>query len=96
MASLFHFKQFCIDQTDCAMKVNTDGVLLAAILDFVAPTKILDIGTGTGLISLMLAQRFPSASIDAVEIDEYAARTAKKNFSESPFFNRLSLFHSSM
>ena len=96
MASLFHFKQFYIDQTDCAMKVNTDGVLLAAILDSVAPTKILDIGTGTGLISLMLAQRFPLALIDAVEIDENAARTAKKNFSESPFFNRLSLFHSSM
>lgn len=96
MASLFHFKQFCIDQTDCAMKVNTDGVLLAAILDTVAPTKILDIGTGTGLIALMLAQRFPSAIIDAVEIDENAARTAKKNFSASPFFNRLSLFHSSM
>ena len=56
MASLFHFKQFCIDQTDCAMKVNTDGVLLAAILDTVAPTKMLDIGTGTGLIALMLAQ----------------------------------------
>ena len=96
MASLFHFKQFCIDQTDCAMKVNTDGVLLAAILEAIAPTNILDIGTGTGLISLMLAQRFPSALIDAVEIDENAARTAKKNFSESPFFNRLCLFHSSM
>lgn len=96
MASLFHFKQFCIDQTDCAMKVNTDGVLLAAILEAIAPTNILDIGTGTGLISLMLAQRFPLALIDAIEIDENAARTAKKNFSESPFFNRLCLFHSSM
>jgi tRNA1Val (adenine37-N6)-methyltransferase len=96
MASLFHFKQFCIDQTDCAMKVNTDGVLLAAILDYYAPTNILDVGTGTGLIALMLAQRFPSALIDAVEIDENAAKTAKINFSESPFFNRVSLFHSSI
>jgi len=96
MASLFHFKQFCIDQTDCAMKVNTDGVLLAAILDSVTPIKILDVGTGTGLIALMLAQRFPSALIDAVEIDENAARTAKKNFLESPFLNRICLFHSSI
>ncbi|NQV75069.1 MAG: methyltransferase, partial [Bacteroidetes bacterium] len=96
MASLFYFKQFCIDQTDCAMKVNTDGVLLAAILDGYAPAKILDIGTGTGLIALMLAQRFPSALIDAVEIDENTARTAKNNFSESPFLNRIRLFHSSI
>lgn len=96
MANLFNFKQFCIDQTDCAMKVNTDGVLLAAILDGYAPTKILDVGTGTGLIALMLAQRFPSALIDAVEIDENAARTAKMNFSESPFLNRIRLFHSSI
>ena len=96
MASLFHFKQFCIDQTDCAMKVNTDGVLLAAILDSVLPTKILDVGTGTGLIALMLAQRFPSALIDAVEIDENTAKTAKMNFSESPFLNRIRLFHSSI
>lgn len=96
MASLFYFKQFCIDQTDCAMKVNTDGVLLAAILDSVLPTKILDVGTGTGLIALMLAQRFPSALIDAVEIDENTAKTAKMNFSESPFLNRIRLFHSSI
>uniref|UniRef100_UPI00404B0627 tRNA1(Val) (adenine(37)-N6)-methyltransferase n=1 Tax=Daejeonella sp. TaxID=2805397 RepID=UPI00404B0627 len=78
------------------MKVNTDGVLLAAILDGYAPAKILDIGTGTGLIALMLAQRFPSALIDAVEIDENTARTAKNNFSESPFLNRIRLFHSSI
>lgn len=93
MGSIFQFKQFSIDQTDCAMKVNTDGVLLAAILDSEAPGKILDVGTGTGLIALMLAQRFPLALIDAVEIDENAAKTAKANFSESPFSKRTSLFH---
>ena len=70
MGSIFQFKQFSIDQTDCAMKVNTDGVLLAAILDSDTPGKILDVGTGTGFIALMLAQRFPLALIDAVEIDE--------------------------
>jgi len=96
MASIFHFKQFWIDQTDCAMKVNTDGVLLAAILNSDKPTKILDVGTGTGLIALMLAQRFPSALIDAVEIDLNAAKTAKINFSESPFSSRTRLIHSSI
>lgn len=93
MGGIFQFKHFSIDQTNCAMKVNTDGVLLAAILDSDAPNKILDVGTGTGLIALMLAQRFPSALIDAVEIDENAAKTAKANFSESPFSKRTSLFH---
>lgn len=96
MASIFHFKQFSIDQTDCAMKVNTDGVLLAALLDSDEPLKILDVGTGTGLITLMLAQRFPSALIDAVEIDDKAANTAKNNFSLSPFSARTSLFQSSI
>jgi tRNA1Val (adenine37-N6)-methyltransferase len=94
MTSIFHFKQFSIDQTNCAMKVNTDGVLLAAILDSDAPSKILDVGTGTGLIALMLAQRFPLARIDAVEIDENAAQTAETNFAGSPFSNRIHLFHS--
>jgi tRNA1Val (adenine37-N6)-methyltransferase len=75
------------------MKVNTDGVLLAAILDSDTPGKILDVGTGTGLIALMLAQRFPLALIDAVEIDENAAKTAKINFSESSFSSRIRLFH---
>jgi len=96
MVSIFHFKQFWVDQTDCAMKVNTDGVLLAAILDYDAPVKILDVGTGTGLIALMLAQRFPSALIDAVEIDENAAKTAKINFTASPFSSRTRLIHSSI
>lgn len=96
MASIFQFKQFSIDQTDCAMKVNTDGVLLAALVNSDAPVQILDVGTGTGLIALMLAQRFPLALIDAVEIDEKAAKTAESNFSGSPFSNRSCLFHTSI
>ena len=96
MSNIFHFKEFKIDQTDCAMKVNTDGVLLAALLQSENPKKILDIGTGTGLIALMLAQRFSSAIIDAVEIDQNAANRAGINFSESPFSNRLKSFHSSI
>ena len=96
MSGIFHFKQFKIDQANCAMKVNTDGVLLAALAEFGSPVKILDVGTGTGLIALMLAQKYPLAWIQAVEIDQNAANTAKANFSSSPFSNRLELFHSSI
>lgn len=71
------------------MKINTDGVLLAAMVDANFPKRILDVGTGTGVISLMLAQRFPSAMIDAIEIDALAADTAQRNFEGSPFAARL-------
>ncbi|WPU96215.1 methyltransferase [Mucilaginibacter sabulilitoris] len=74
------------------MKINTDGVLLGALADFQEPSSILDIGTGTGVIALMLAQRFLSAQIDAVEIDKTAASTAMKNFENSPFVGRLTLY----
>jgi tRNA1Val (adenine37-N6)-methyltransferase len=86
---MFHFKQFSVDQSGCAMKINTDGVLLGAIAGVGQPDKILDIGTGTGVIALMLAQRFTDAKIDAVEIDEDAAQTALTNFKRSPFSERL-------
>ncbi|WP_413666867.1 tRNA1(Val) (adenine(37)-N6)-methyltransferase [Mucilaginibacter sp. Mucisp86] len=89
---MFRFKQFSVDQTGCAMKINTDGVLLGAMAGEGEPLNILDIGTGTGVIALMLAQRFTNAIIDAVEIDEQAAITAKDNFSNSPFKNRLALY----
>ena len=73
------------------MKINTDGVLLAAMVTSKAPKQILDIGTGTGVIALMLAQRFPLAQVEAVEIDEQASVTAKKNFQLSVFNDRLSI-----
>jgi tRNA1Val (adenine37-N6)-methyltransferase len=88
---MFQFKLFSVDQTNCAMKINTDGVLLGALTEDDNPASILDIGTGTGVIALMLAQRFGEAKIDAVEIDELAAGTAEKNFQSSPFANRLSI-----
>jgi len=88
MGSLFKFKQFEVDQTGCAMRINTDGVLLGAIADHPQPKKILDIGTGTGVIAMMLAQRFPLSAVDAVEIDESAAAAAQKNFQQSPFSAR--------
>ena len=92
MGNLFKFKQFDVDQNHCAMKVNTDGVLLAALAQADAPKQILDIGTGTGVIALMLAQRYLEAEINGVEIDKLAATTAAVNFQASPFANRLKSF----
>ena len=89
---MFRFKQFSVDQTGCAMKINTDGVLLGALAEADGPKSILDIGTGTGVIALMLAQRFTDAMIDAVEIDPDATKTARKNFRESSFAKRLQVF----
>ena len=93
MGNVFRFKQFEVDQGGCAMRINTDGVLLAAIAAHVKPSRILDIGTGTGVIALMMAQRFPTALIDAVEIDGSAALAAAGNFKASPFADRISAFH---
>lgn len=77
------------------MKVNTDGVLLGALVTAEDPQSILDIGTGTGVIALMLAQRFPSATVDAVEIDDKAAQTAKENFHNSSFSYRCTCYSKS-
>jgi tRNA1Val (adenine37-N6)-methyltransferase len=93
MKNSFRFKQFEVDQSNCAMKINTDGVLLGAMVQHENPKRILDIGTGTGVIALMLAQRFASAQVHAVEIDEQASATAKRNFEHSAFSKRLSVAH---
>ena len=74
------------------MKINTDGVLQGTLAYADNPANILDIGTGTGVIALMLAQRFTEAKINAVEIDLSAAETAKKNFTNSPFCERLNIY----
>lgn len=92
----FKFKQFEMDQSGCAMRINTDGVLLGAVAFKQAATKILDIGTGTGVIALMLAQRFPEARVDAVEIDEQAAATAAKNALNAIFSERIKVIHSAI
>ena len=92
MTAIFKFKQFDVDQSGCAMKINTDGVLLGALANLDHPQNILDIGTGTGVIALMLAQRFKDAKIDAVEIDPSAAETAERNFQKSPFAERLTVY----
>jgi tRNA1Val (adenine37-N6)-methyltransferase len=90
---VFQFKQFAVDQSGCAMKINTDGVLLGALTQANNPQRILDIGTGTGVIALIMAQRFTEAKIDAVEIDETAATTAGRNFKSSKFAGRLTSYH---
>lgn len=88
----FEFKQFRIEQQKAAMKVGTDGVLLGAWTPVAGARLILDIGTGTGLVALMLAQR-SEAQIDAVEIDDLACEEAKYNFEHSAWTDRLQIFH---
>lgn len=88
--SYFECKQFKIEQGDCAMKVTTDASLLGAYANVKSAQRILDIGTGTGLLSLFAAQR-TSAAIDAVELDAQAATQARINFNNSPWPERLSL-----
>ena len=88
----FRFKQFAIFHDRCAMKVGTDGTLLGAWTDTADTQRILDIGTGTGLIALMLAQR-SMAHIDAVEIDEDACLQARENVARSPWSDRIQVYH---
>lgn len=95
--SKFQFKQFSLQQDRCAMKVGTDGVLLGAWapIDH-KPYSVLDIGAGTGLIALMLAQRSQAEHIDAIEIDENAFEQCVDNFENSPWNDRLFCFHASL
>jgi len=88
----FQFKQFTVHQQRCAMKVGTDGTLLGAWAHVpVASARILDIGTGTGLIALMMAQRFPDASVIGIDIDKDAVSEAQENVTASPFASRIAI-----
>ena len=89
MNTYFQFHQFRIEQSQCAMKVSTDACLLGAAVDLRGATRLLDIGTGTGLLALMAAQRHPTAAIEAVEIDEAAAAQAAANAAASPWAGRV-------
>lgn len=89
----FQFKQFTIHHDRCAMKVGTDGVLLGAWAPVGAGMKVLDIGAGSGLIALMLAQRGAS-SVTAVELDVHAAEQARENVASSPYADRVEVVQS--
>jgi tRNA1Val (adenine37-N6)-methyltransferase len=91
--SSFHFKQFTVVQEKSALKIGTDALLLGARVDAVSSGNILDIGSGTGVISLMLAQRSQKAIIDAVELDELAAEESSMNFRNSSWADRLQIHH---
>ncbi|WP_405564989.1 tRNA1(Val) (adenine(37)-N6)-methyltransferase [Polaribacter sp. Asnod6-C07] len=90
MGSIFKFKEFSVNQDKTAMKIGTDGVLLGAwcTVDFY-PDSILDIGSGTGVVALMLAQRSDAMTIDAVEIEENAYEQSVENFEQSDWGDRL-------
>ncbi|MGC9373947.1 MAG: tRNA1(Val) (adenine(37)-N6)-methyltransferase [Bacteroidales bacterium] len=90
----FKFKQFTVYQDQCAMKVGTDGVLLGAWANVENADRILDIGTGTGLIALMMAQR-SNATIDAVEIESNACEQAQENVNQSQWSKRIKIIHQS-
>lgn len=103
-APYFRFKQFTVWHDRCAMKVGTDGVLLGAWagqerfgeIQGNHPRNILDIGTGSGLIALMLAQRFPQARITGIDCDKDAVMQARENFAGSPWSGRLRAIHTSL
>ena len=98
----FTFKQFTVNQDRCAMKIGTDGVLLGAWTPLINnPFNVLDIGAGTGILSLMLAQRSNAAPnnvgiIDAIEIDEDAYEQCVENFEASPWGDKLFCFHAGL
>lgn len=89
----FTFKQFFVAHDRCAMKVGTDGILLGAWAPLSSATRILDIGSGSGLLALMLAQRSEShVRIDAVELDSAASQQAKENTAASPWADRIAVY----
>lgn len=89
----FHFKQFIIEHNESTFKVGTDGVLVGAWVNIAEAKTALDIGTGTGLIALMLAQRNEQVKIDAIEIEVVAARQARANVAKSPWAKRVKVHH---
>lgn len=93
----FKFKEFTVNQDQCAMKIGTDGVLLGAWTSLEKnPFSVLDIGSGTGILSLMIAQRSHAEVVDALEIDDQAFEQCVDNFEQSPWGDRLFCYHASL
>lgn len=95
-AQKFQFQQFAIRQEQCGFKVGTDGVLLGAWADVAGRQRALDIGTGTGLLALMLAQRNPALWVDGVELDAAAAAQAAENVAASPWGDRVRVWQTAV
>ncbi|MFQ2101931.1 tRNA1(Val) (adenine(37)-N6)-methyltransferase [Aeromonas sanarellii] len=96
-SSGFTFKQFHVNHDRCAMKVGTDGILLGAWAPITGARRVLDIGTGSGLIALMLAQRSTNdCRIDGVELDQDAADQARENVATSPWHSRVTVIESAI
>ncbi len=93
---IFKFKQFTIAQDQCAMKVGTDGILLGAWTDVTQIKTALDIGSGTGLITIMLAQRASLSQIHGVEIDEKSSAQSIQNATNCPWSKRITIFNESI
>ena len=94
MGDSFSFKQFTVRQDRTAMKVGTDGVLLGAWAR--GGQRVLDVGCGTGVVALMMAQRFPEAEVTGIDIDRDASEQARQNACESPFAERVKVFNESL
>ena len=93
---VFRFKQFAVVNDKAAMRVGTDGVLLGAWCSFDGAKRVLDVGTGTGVIALMVAQRNSTALIDAIDVDITAAEVCRMNFDASPWADRLTAIHTDL
>lgn len=94
--SIFNFRHFQITQSNAALKVGTDAMLLGSLCHWDAPENLLDIGTGTGVLALMCAQRFSLKTIVALEMDDAAVIDARNNAENSPFSTPISVVHSSL
>ncbi|MDA7502137.1 methyltransferase [Chitinophagales bacterium] len=90
MAKPFQFRGFSVEQDAGVFKVGTDGTLLALMVELTSDACVLEVGSGTGFVSLLLAERFPSSTFDAIDINARAAELTARNFDDSPFSERLS------